>query len=40
MMEQASSLYGARFISRSGCEAYFPYDLELMFYERQKEIIK
>lgn len=29
----------ARFISRYGCEAYFAHNQELLFYERQKEIL-
>ena len=32
--------YGARFISRYGCKEYFNHDKELLFYERQKEIIR
>ena len=31
--------YSARFISRYGCEKYFAHNKELLFYERQKEII-
>lgn len=31
--------YGARFISRYGCKEYFAHNKELLFYERQKEII-
>ena len=31
--------YGARFISRYGCKEYFEHNKELLFYERQKEII-
>ena len=30
---------GARFISRYGCKEYFDHNKELLFYERQKEII-
>ncbi len=37
--ELTASYYGARFISRYGCEAYFRHNKELLFYERQKEII-
>ncbi len=33
------SYYGARFISRYGCKEYFAHNKELLFYERQKEII-
>lgn len=29
----------ARFISRYGCKEYFAHNKELLFYERQKEII-
>ena len=29
----------SRFISRYGCEEYFKHNKELLFYERQKEII-
>ena len=29
----------ARFISRYGCEAYFAHNKELLFYERQREIL-
>ena len=31
--------YSARFISRYGCQEYFKHNKELLFYERQKEII-
>ena len=31
--------YSARFISRYGCQEYFRHNKELLFYERQKEII-
>ena len=31
--------HAARFISRYGCEAYFTHNRELLFYERQQEII-
>ena len=37
--ELTISPYGARFISRYGCEEYFAHNKELLFYERQKEII-
>ena len=37
--ELTISYYGARFISRYGCEEYFAHNKELLFYERQKEII-
>ena len=32
--------YSARFIARYGCEAYYRHNKELMFYERQTEIIR
>ena len=32
--------YGTRFISRYGCKEYFNHNKELLFYERQKEIIR
>ena len=31
--------YSARFISRYGCDEYFAHDDQLMFYDRQKELI-
>ena len=37
--ELTISRYGARFISRYGCREYFAHNKELLFYERQKEII-
>ena len=37
--EMTISYYGARFISRYGCKEYFAHNKELLFYERQKEII-
>ncbi|MBQ7300370.1 MAG: AAA family ATPase [Clostridia bacterium] len=37
--ELTISYYGARFISRYGCKEYFAHSKELLFYERQKEII-
>ena len=37
--EQTISYYGARFIRRYGCKEYFNHNKELLFYERQKEII-
>ena len=37
--ELTISYYGSRFISRYGCEEYFKHNKELLFYERQKEII-
>ena len=38
--ELTISYYGARFISRYGCKEYFSHNKELLFYERQKEIIE
>lgn len=38
--ELTISHYGAHFISRYGCDEYFAHNKELVFYERQKEIIK
>ena len=38
--EMTISWYAARFISRYGCDAYYHHNEELMFYERQTEIIK
>lgn len=37
--ELTISYYGAHFISRYGCPEYFAHNKELLFYERQKEII-
>lgn len=38
--ELTISYYGAHFISRYGCEKYFQHNKELLFYERQKELIQ
>lgn len=38
--ELTISQYSAYFISHYGCKEYFAHSKELMFYERQKEIIK
>ena len=38
--ELTISDYCARFISRYGCKEYFNHNKELLFYERQKEIIE
>ena len=38
--ELTVSVYGTRFISRYGCKEYFAHNKELLFYERQKEIIR
>ena len=37
--ELTINYYSARFISRYGCKEYFSHNKELLFYERQKEII-
>lgn len=37
--ELTINYYSARFISRYGCKEYFAHNKELLFYERQKEII-
>lgn len=37
--ELTISFYGAHYISRYGCKEYFNHNKELLFYERQKEII-
>ena len=39
MTELTINEYSARFISRYGCQEYFKHNKELLFYERQKEII-
>lgn len=38
--ELTISYYGAHFISRYGCEKYFEHNKDLLFYERQKDIIR
>ena len=38
--ELTTNTYSANFISRYGCEEYFAHNRELMFYERQKELIR
>ena len=38
--ELTISYYGAHFISRYGCKEYFNHNQELLFYKRQKEIIR
>ena len=38
--ELTISYYGVHFISRYGCKEYFNHNKELLFYERQKEIIR
>ena len=37
--ELTMSHYGSAFISRYGCEEYFKYNKELLFSERQKDIV-
>lgn len=37
--ELTVSYYGTHFISRYGCKEYFDHNKELLFYERQKELI-
>ena len=37
--ELTISYYGAHFISRYGCKEYFAHNKELLFYERQQEIL-
>ncbi len=38
--ELTTNMYSSNFISRYGCEEYFAHNQELMFYERQKELIR
>ena len=38
--EITANYYCAKFISRYGCDKYFKHNKELLFYERQKEIIQ
>ena len=37
--ELTINYYGSRFIGRYGCTEYFKHNKELLFYERQKDII-
>ena len=37
--ELTVSPYSAKFISRYGCKEYFAHNKELLFYERQQEIL-
>ena len=37
--ELTANYYSAKFISTYGCKEYFEHNKELLFYERQKEII-
>ena len=38
--ELTINAHSARFISRYGCKEYFDHNKELLFYERQQEIIR
>jgi hypothetical protein len=38
--ELTINCYGAHFINRYGCKEYFAHNKELLFYERQKELLK
>ena len=38
--ELTINYYTATFISRYGCDEYFKHNKELLFYDRQKEIIE
>lgn len=38
--ELTAGYYSSRFISRYGCEEYFKYNKDMLFYERQQEIIE
>ena len=38
--ELTKGAYSARYISRHGCKKYFDHNKELLFYERQSEILK
>ena len=38
--ELTVNCYGARFIARYGCDEYFAHNKELLFYERQQELIQ
>lgn len=38
--ELTINAYAARFISRYGCKEYFNHNKELLFYQRQKELIQ
>ena len=40
MTELTVNSFTARFIARYGCDEYYRHNEELMFYERQTEIIK
>ena len=38
--ELTKGSYSAHYISRHGCSKYFEHNKELLFYERQNEILK
>ena len=38
--ELTKGYYSAHYISRYGCKKYFEHNKELLFYERQNEIIR
>lgn len=38
--ELTANFYSSRFIGRHGCDSYYKHNKELLFYERQKEIIR
>ena len=40
LAELTKNFYSAHFISRYGCSNYFKHNKEMLFYERQKEILK
>ncbi len=40
LTEMTKGFYSAHYISRHGCSKYYEYNKELMFYERQNEILR
>jgi hypothetical protein len=38
--ELTANAHAAKFISRYGCDDYFEYNKELLFYDRNREIIQ
>lgn len=38
--ELTKGFYSAHYISRHGCKKYFEHNRELLFYERQNEILR
>ena len=40
LTEMTKGFYSAHYISRHGCSKYYEHNKELMFYERQNEILK